>query len=217
MLRAPAAHVFHAVGDASSREPPKAFERERGAQTIAAQTFASKVVACFDPHARVQVETVALHRERRPCRANSLRLARAAVGFVLARRKHRQCPAVHGDRRAAIEGRGLRRLVRALFERSFIEQAATPEPHESAITYAAHDCLEVDERGWRRGMKHNAVVGIANEDTIEHDDVHVHVQVQAPPEALHESHSTALAAHEKPRNIEQTASLVCFGWYSKKT
>lgn len=49
MLRAPAAHVIHTVGDASSREPPKAFERERRARAIAAQTFASKVVACFDP------------------------------------------------------------------------------------------------------------------------------------------------------------------------
>jgi hypothetical protein len=45
MLRAPAAHVLHPVGDASSREPPKAFERERWARPIAAQTFASKVVA----------------------------------------------------------------------------------------------------------------------------------------------------------------------------
>lgn len=45
-------------------------------------------------------------------------------------------------------------------------------------------------------MKDNAVVRIANEDAIEHHDVHVHVQVQAPAEALHESHRTALAAHE---------------------
>jgi hypothetical protein len=82
MLRAPAAHVLHPVGDASSREPPKAFERERWARPIAAQTFASKVVACFDPHARVQVEAVALDRERRPCGANSIRVARAHTASI---------------------------------------------------------------------------------------------------------------------------------------
>jgi hypothetical protein len=107
----------------------------------------AKSVAARPSHALVQVEAVALHRERRPCGANSIRVARAAVGFVLARREHRQCPAVQGDRRAAIQGRELRRLVRALFERSLIEQAATPEPQESAITYPAHDGLELDERG----------------------------------------------------------------------
>jgi hypothetical protein len=73
---------------------------------------------------------------------------------------------------------------------------ATLEPHESAFTYAAHDGLEVDERRWRRGVKDNAAVGIANEDGIEHHDVHVHVQVQAPAEARHEGDCTTLAARE---------------------
>ena len=48
--------------------------------------------------------------------------------------------------RAPVDRCGLGRLVRALFERSLIEQVATPEPHESAITNAVHDGLEVDER-----------------------------------------------------------------------
>ena len=130
MLRATPSHVLHAVCDAPSRQPPKAFERERWARSIAAHTFAPKIVACFDPHPRMQVEAVALDRECRPCGKRSVGAARATVGFgfgfVLARRQHRQRPAVHGDRRAAVEGRRLGRLVGALFERSFVEQAAAP-------------------------------------------------------------------------------------------
>jgi hypothetical protein len=45
-------------------------------------------------------------------------------------------------------------------------------------------------------VKDNAAVGIANEDAILHHDVHVHVQVQAPAEPLHEGDRTALAAYE---------------------
>ena len=69
-----------------------------------------------------------------------------------------------------------------------------------------HASREVDERGWRRGVKNNAVVGIAHEDAIEHQDVHMHVQLQAPAEALHERDRTALAAHEpiptRARSVE---------------
>jgi hypothetical protein len=67
---------------------------------------------------------------------------------------------------------------------SLVEQAATPEPRERAITYAVHDGLELGERWRRRAAKHDAMLG----------HVHVHVQVQTPPEALHEGDRAALAA-----------------------
>ena len=63
----------------------------------------------------------------------------------------------------------------ASFERSSSGRSSsrTPEPRESAITDAVHDRLELTERGRRRGVKHDAAVGIADEDTIEHHHVHV--------------------------------------------
>ena len=65
MLRAPASRVLHAVGEAPCRQPSKSLQRKRRPRTVAAQALASHVVARLDAHARVQIEPVALERERR--------------------------------------------------------------------------------------------------------------------------------------------------------
>ena len=97
------------------RQPPKAFERWRRARSIAAQTFASKVVACFDPHARVRLKpsrstanadrgapTFPLSLEL-PSASSSLAGSMASVPRYMAIAAHRSMAAGFGreDHRAA--------------------------------------------------------------------------------------------------------------------
>jgi hypothetical protein len=59
------AHVLEAVRDAPAWKAAQPFERQRRSRAIATESFPTEVVACLDPHARVQVEAVAFDGERR--------------------------------------------------------------------------------------------------------------------------------------------------------
>jgi hypothetical protein len=57
---------------------------------------------------------------------------------------------LHRDRRARLDGGGLRRLVGAIFRRELVEKSATLEPSKRAITHAADDRFELGDRRRRR-------------------------------------------------------------------
>jgi len=106
-------------------------------------------------------------------------------------RQRRHLTTSHGDGGARIEGRLLRKFVRALIERSLVEVAVSAQPCDCTTLRAPHDRVQLLACGRSGRVEDHARDRVADEDAIEKSDVEMNVQVQAA-KSLHEVDRAAL-------------------------
>jgi hypothetical protein len=176
------ARVLDAIRDAASGQASQAVERERGPGAVAGQPLAAEVVARGDAHTGVQVEALVLGGEAHPAGSALLRVVGAVV---LVARELGERPALHGDRRARLEGARLGRLARAVLRWPAVDVAVAGEPRRDASVDAPRDRLELRGVGLVGRVEEHALLRVAAEDAVEEDGVKMNVQVQAAAEALH--------------------------------
>ena len=131
MLSSAPANVLEPLGDTTTRQTPKALERQRRTQSVAREPLASEVVAGVDAHPSVQVEATVLDGD--------LLLVGGLLVVLVGRiggprtRERRDLSALHREGGAGVES-GL--SLRTPFERTLVEVAVAAQPGHCRATGA---------------------------------------------------------------------------------